>query len=64
MGTMPKPAPPPERWLSCERIGVLPAPPADQPPPLLSFEFFPPRTEALENQLWACVKRLEPLRPR
>ncbi|MFC7739595.1 methylenetetrahydrofolate reductase [NAD(P)H], partial [Roseomonas sp. GCM10028921] len=32
--------------------------------PLLSFEFFPPRTEALENQLWACVKRLEPLRPR
>jgi methylenetetrahydrofolate reductase (NADPH) len=34
------------------------------PAPLLSFEFFPPRTEALEAQLWSCVKRLEPLRPR
>ena len=32
--------------------------------PALSFEFFPPRTEALESQLWACVRRLEPLAPR
>ena len=29
----------------------------------ISFEFFPPRTEALENQLWACIRRLEPLAP-
>ena len=41
-------------------------PPLDQalPPPALSFEFFPPRTEALEAQLWACIRRLEPLSPR
>ncbi len=32
--------------------------------PLLSFEFFPPRTEALESQLWSCVRRLESLHPR
>jgi methylenetetrahydrofolate reductase (NADPH) len=30
----------------------------------LSFEFFPPKTEAMEQQLWASVKRLEPLGPR
>jgi methylenetetrahydrofolate reductase (NADPH) len=37
---------------------------ADLPAPKLSFEFFPPRTEALEQQLWTCIKRLEPLAPR
>ncbi|MCK8784901.1 methylenetetrahydrofolate reductase [NAD(P)H] [Roseomonas sp. NAR14] len=47
-----------------ERIGPLPARQADQAPPQLSFEFFPPRTEALEQQLWACIRRLAPLRPR
>jgi methylenetetrahydrofolate reductase (NADPH) len=36
----------------------------DLPPPALSFEFFPPRTEALEQQLWACINRLAPLSPR
>ena len=35
-----------------------------QKPPELSFEFFPPRTEALEQQLWACICRLAPLAPR
>lgn len=30
----------------------------------LSFEFFPPKTEAMEQQLWDAVKRLEPLGPR
>jgi methylenetetrahydrofolate reductase (NADPH) len=53
-----------QRWLAGERIGPLPARAADQPPPLLSFEFFPPRTEELEKQLWACIQRLAPLRPR
>ena len=33
-------------------------------PPRISFEFFPPKTEALETQLWACIGRLEPLQPR
>ena len=51
-----------ERWLTGPRIQALPAP-LQGPPPVLSFEFFPPRTEALEAQLWACIRRLEPLAP-
>jgi methylenetetrahydrofolate reductase (NADPH) len=30
----------------------------------ISFEFFPPKTEAMEQLLWQAVKRLEPLAPR
>nr|WP_245818444.1 methylenetetrahydrofolate reductase [NAD(P)H] [Roseomonas rosea] len=52
-----------QSWLTGPRVGALPSLTA-MPAPLLSFEFFPPRTEALEAQLWSCVKRLEPLRPR
>ena len=52
------------RWLSGERIGALPMRDADQEPPELSFEFFPPRTEDLEQQLWTCIRRLAPLAPR
>lgn len=51
-----------ERWLTGPRIQGLPAPESHHPP-ILSFEFFPPRTEALEVQLWACIRRLEPLHP-
>ena len=29
----------------------------------VSFEFFPPKTDKMEEQLWASVKRLEPLAP-
>lgn len=29
----------------------------------VSFEFFPPKTEAMEIQLWDAIKRLEPLKP-
>ncbi len=54
--------PPLERWLTGPRFQGLPAP-ATSRPPLLSFEFFPPRTDALEAQLWACIRRLEPLCP-
>jgi methylenetetrahydrofolate reductase (NADPH) len=50
------------RWLTGPRVSGLPAS-ADMPVPTLSFEFFPPRTDALEQQLWACVRRLEPLAP-
>jgi methylenetetrahydrofolate reductase (NADPH) len=53
-----------QRWLMGERIGPLPGRGADHAPPKLSFEFFPPRTEGLEQQLWTCVRRLEPLSPR
>ncbi|HSU06448.1 MAG TPA: methylenetetrahydrofolate reductase [NAD(P)H] [Acetobacteraceae bacterium] len=53
-----------ERWLTGPRVAGLPAPLSGPEPPLLSFEFFPPKTEALETQLWGCIRRLEPLRPR
>jgi methylenetetrahydrofolate reductase (NADPH) len=52
------------RWLTGPRVSGLPARTAGLPPPKLSFEFSPPRTEALEQQLWTCIKRLEPLAPR
>jgi methylenetetrahydrofolate reductase (NADPH) len=52
-----------QRWLTGPRFGALPAP-SELPPPKLSFEFFPPKTERLEEQLWACIRRLEPLGPR
>lgn len=51
------------RWLSAPRIAGLPSPDS-LPVPRLSFEFFPPRTEKLEEQLWTCIRRLEPLAPR
>ena len=47
----------PQRWLG------LPDP-VSMPAPALSFEFFPPRNEAIEAQLWASIRRLEPLTPR
>jgi methylenetetrahydrofolate reductase (NADPH) len=53
-----------ERWLTGPRFTALPARGAAHPPPMLSFEFFPPKTERLEEQLWTCIRRLEPLRPR
>ena len=31
--------------------------------PRISFEFFPPKTEALEGQLWESIRKLEPLQP-
>jgi methylenetetrahydrofolate reductase (NADPH) len=32
-------------------------------PLAVSFEFSPPKTEEAEEQLWRCIRRLEPLRP-
>ena len=62
------PAQPPshtlERWLTGPRFARLPARTARDAAPALSFEFFPPKTEALEAQLWSCIRRLEPLCPR
>jgi methylenetetrahydrofolate reductase (NADPH) len=29
----------------------------------VSFEFFPPKTEALETQLWEAISKLEQLQP-
>jgi len=38
---------------SAERVGK----------PRVSFEFFPPKTDALEAQLWDSIRKLEPLAP-
>jgi methylenetetrahydrofolate reductase (NADPH) len=32
-------------------------------PPRVSFEFFPPKSGAMEEQLWTAIRRLEPLAP-
>lgn len=53
-----------ERWLTGPRFAPIPARSASTPVPALSFEFFPPKNEALETQLWACIRRLEPMAPR
>jgi methylenetetrahydrofolate reductase (NADPH) len=58
------PSPTLERWLTGPRFAALPTRGAAHPPPSLSFEFFPPKTDALEQQLWTCIRRLEPLAPR
>ncbi len=36
---------------------------ANPQPPLVSFEFSPPKTDEAEITLWAAIKRLEPLAP-
>jgi methylenetetrahydrofolate reductase (NADPH) len=64
-----KPVPQPpiatlERWMTGPRFAPIPARSASTPVPALSFEFFPPKNEALETQLWACIRRLEPMAPR
>jgi methylenetetrahydrofolate reductase (NADH) len=48
------------------RAALLAAEPvaAGTKPPLVSFEFFPPKTPDMEAKLWQTVKRLEPLGPR
>jgi methylenetetrahydrofolate reductase (NADPH) len=61
--TQPRPVKLPA-WLSRPRVAGLPPHDVEMAPPSLSFEFMPPRTEALEAQLWTCIRRLEPLAPR
>jgi methylenetetrahydrofolate reductase (NADPH) len=36
----------------------------DRPPVQVSFEFFPPKDEAMECTLWSSIERLAPLAPR
>ncbi|MEP9351597.1 methylenetetrahydrofolate reductase [NAD(P)H] [Xanthobacter sp. KR7-225] len=36
----------------------------DKAPISVSFEFFPPKTEEMEKQLWSAIDRLAPLSPR
>ncbi len=46
------------------RFAMLPYAAPETRRPLVSFEFFPPKTAEMEERLWAAVKRLEPLAPR
>lgn len=39
------------------------APPDPRGDVQVSFEFFPPKTPELNDQLWACIQTLEPLAP-
>ena len=64
MNQLSPPRPTLQRWLTGPRFDGLPARSATTAPPALSFEFFPPKTEQLETQLWTCIRRLEPLAPR
>ncbi|OAN53062.1 methylenetetrahydrofolate reductase [NAD(P)H] [Paramagnetospirillum marisnigri] len=41
----------------------LPIAAASKRPVSVSFEFFPPKTEKMQQALWDCVQRLEPLAP-
>jgi methylenetetrahydrofolate reductase (NADPH) len=36
---------------------------ANANPIAVSFEFSPPKTEEAEQELWTCIRRLEPLKP-
>jgi methylenetetrahydrofolate reductase (NADPH) len=47
-----------------QRFTMLPYAAPETRRPLVSFEFFPPKTAEMEDRLWAAVKRLEPLAPR
>ncbi|MGV3650327.1 MAG: methylenetetrahydrofolate reductase [NAD(P)H] [Devosia sp.] len=38
--------------------------PAQRPPLSVSFEFFPPKTDAMEARFWESINRLAPLNPR
>ncbi len=38
--------------------------PRARPPVAVSFEFFPPKSPAMEETLWQAVQKLAPLRPR
>jgi methylenetetrahydrofolate reductase (NADH) len=52
---------------SIKRSALLSADPLAAPsggPPLVSFEFFPPKTAEMEERLWQTITRLEWLAPR
>lgn len=51
-----------ENWARGKRIHPLPEREKGTAPKV-SFEFFPPKTPALEAQLWGCIERLATLRP-
>lgn len=52
-----------DHTLAALRAGLPIAAPCDGPFDI-SFEFFPPKTEKMQDSLWACVERLAPLHPK
>jgi len=40
------------------------AAPSERPPFQVSFEFFPPKTDVMEERFWASIGKLAPLNPR
>ncbi len=52
------------RCFSAAPLAALPLAAAGDDSPALSFELFPPRSEAQEAAFWNCVRRLERLTPR
>jgi methylenetetrahydrofolate reductase (NADPH) len=52
-----------QRWTAEPRVAPLPEPGTRAAAPAISFEFSPPKTEAMEAQLWFCIRRLESLSP-
>src|ERR1700721_981992 len=46
-----------------EAIPVAPGVPRATKQPAISFEFFPPKTEEMERNLWETINRLAPLAP-
>jgi methylenetetrahydrofolate reductase (NADPH) len=44
-------------------VSPLPIAAAASRPVNVSFEFFPPKTEKMQETLWECIKRLQPLAP-
>lgn len=53
---------PPENLRHLEDIHSLRAL-FEAPPPTVSFEFFPPKSEEMEQKLWSSIKNLAPLHP-
>lgn len=52
------------RLLPGDRLDAAVVAPSSGEPIVVSFEFFPPKTEKLSAQLWAAIIRLAPVGPR
>ena len=44
-------------------VGAIARASAESPDLKVSFEFFPPKNQKMEDKLWASIEKLEPLSP-